>query len=141
MNEGGTRKVRVIPCSGIGKVLGLMTREAALGVTETLLPECTETVCLALLVTGDPEAVRKVREGPCITVDGCPKMCAMKNVERSGGTVALGVRAHDAVKRHRGGQFGTPTELTADGWVVVDEMAAEIAERARGLLSEEVSHG
>ncbi len=139
MSEGGPR-VRVIPCSGVGKVLGLMTREAALAVTDRVLPECTQTVCLALLVTGDPGAVAGVREGPCITVDGCPKMCAQKNVQQAGGTVALVVRAHDAIKRHRGGQFGTPTEITGEGWAVVDEMAAEIADRARGLLSERMNH-
>ena len=50
-------KVKIIPCSGIGKVLGLIARESALKVTGELLPEDTERLCLAHIVTGDEEIV------------------------------------------------------------------------------------
>ena len=69
--------VLVIPCSGIGKVHGLVGREATYSALE-LLPSRAETVCLALLVTGDPETQRKVQARPSITVDGCPKLCARR---------------------------------------------------------------
>ncbi len=68
----------VIPCSGIGKVQGLISREAVYRVLDTLPPPGTETVCLALLVTGDSETIKKVRDCPCITIDGCPKLCAKR---------------------------------------------------------------
>ena len=68
----------MIPCSGIGKVHGLISREAVYQVTDELLPGQADTVCLALLVTGDPETRQKVQETPCITVDGCPKLCARR---------------------------------------------------------------
>ncbi len=142
MNPNDQRQgLLVIPCSGVGKVLGLMSREAAYRVTDTLLPGQADTVCLALLVSGDPEALGKVRDRPCVTVDGCQKLCALKNVERAGGKVALRVRVYDNLKRFRGGQFGTATTLSADGWKVVDEIAAEIVDKTRGLVGEEVCHG
>lgn len=72
-------KIKVIPCSGIGKVYGLIAREAALQVTNKLLPENTETVCLAHIVTGDDDAKSKIEGQACVTLDGCPKMCAAKN--------------------------------------------------------------
>ena len=131
------RQVLVIPCSGIGKVHGLISREVAYRVTDALMPRQVDTVCLALLVTGDPEAREKVGRHPCITVDGCPKVCAQKNVELSGGKVAEGVRVHDTFKRHRGGQFGSPTALSEEGWAVVDEIAAEVIEAARHATREE----
>ena len=120
-------QVLVIPCSGMGKVHGLISREAANQVTDTLMPGQSDTVCLALLVTGDPATREKVQNHPCITVDGCPKLCAKKNVELSGGNVALGVRVYDTLKRHRGAQFGSPTSLSDEGWAAADEIAAEIA--------------
>jgi len=40
-------KVKVIPCSGIGKVFGLMSREAALKTVLEFCPEKSETVCIA----------------------------------------------------------------------------------------------
>jgi uncharacterized metal-binding protein len=126
--------VLVIPCSGIGKVHGLVSREVVYRVTDNLLPEKSDTVCLALLVTGDEETRQKVRSQPCITVDGCPKLCAQKNVELSGGKIAKTVRVYDAMKRHRGAQFGNATSLSEEGWAVVDEIAAEISESAKNLL-------
>ena len=68
-------QVLVIPCSGIGKVHGLVSREATYSALEAL-PGQTDTVCLALLVQGDPETRERVRRLPSITVDGCPKLCA-----------------------------------------------------------------
>lgn len=118
----------VIPCSGVGKVHGLISREAVCHVIDRLLPEQAETVCLALLVAGDLEATAKVHCMPCITLDGCPKLCAMKNVELSGGFVSKGIRVYDFMKRHRGANFGTATALSDQGWNVVEEIAAEVAE-------------
>ena len=75
-DQNAQNEVLVIPCSGIGKVHGLMSREAVYHVIDKLLPDQAGTVCLALLVTGDPETRRKVQETPCLTLDGCPKLCA-----------------------------------------------------------------
>lgn len=132
-NDLQAEQVLVIPCSGIGKVHGLISREVVYRVTDTLMPGQADTVCLALLVTGDAKTRQKVRKRPCITVDGCPKLCAQKNVELSGGTIARGVRVYDALKQHRGREFGSPTALGEDGWAVVDEIAGQIAETARNI--------
>ncbi len=125
-----SQKVLVIPCSGVGKVHGLMSREAVYHVTDDLLAGRANTVCLALLVSGDAETTQKVQHIPCITVDGCPKLCAMKNVELSGGKIAKGIRVYDAMKRHRGANFGTATALSEEGGAVVKELAAEVAQVA-----------
>ena len=134
-NQNAEPQVLVVPCSGIGKVQGLLSREAAYKVTDELLSGRSDTVCLALLVSGDADTRAKVRKHFCITVDGCPKLCAEKNVELSGGKVALGIRVYDALKRHRGAQFGSPTTLSDAGWAAADEIAAEIAETARQRIA------
>ena len=123
-------KVKVIPCSGIGKALGLIAREAALQVTGRLSPDTTETVCLAHLVTGDDTAVRKVKGCDCITIDGCPALCAAKSVEQAGGMVKAKYRAIDEMRNHKGKDAGTASALTADGWQIVDEFAGKIAAKA-----------
>ena len=122
-----TQAILVIPCSGVGRVHGLISREAVYHVTDNLLPGQADTVCLALLVTGDAETAQKVQQTPCITLDGCPKLCALKNVELSGGKVAKGIRVYDVMKRHRGANFGSATALSEEGWAVVEELAAEVA--------------
>lgn len=116
-------KIKLIPCSGIGKVYGLMAREAILKVSNELMPEETEAVCLAHIVTGEDDAKEKVVCFTCVTMDGCPKMCAAKNVAFVGGNVVKEFKSIDAMKEHRGVDAGTATYLTDDGWQIVDELA------------------
>jgi uncharacterized metal-binding protein len=132
-----TGGVLIIPCSGIGKVHGLMAREATYRVVEDLEPQASRTLCLALLVKGDEEAMTAVRTRPCITIDGCPKLCSCKNVELAGGRVVESVRVVDAFKGHKGAQPGTATELEHDGWTITEEIAQRIAARVRGLCGGE----
>jgi uncharacterized metal-binding protein len=130
-NNHQIREVLVVPCSGIGKVHGLISREAVYRVTDKLLPRQADTVCLALLVTRDSETRQNVQQTPCITLDGCPKLCAYNNVELAGGKIAKGIRVYDAMKRHRGENFGSATALSEAGWTVVEELAAEVAQTAK----------
>ncbi|MCX6243428.1 MAG: hypothetical protein NTU98_01880 [Bacteroidetes bacterium] len=123
------RKVKVVPCSGIGKVYGLMAREAVLEAVFDLCPEKSETVCLGYIVTGDKEVKERIEGFDCITVDGCPKMCAAKNVSMAGGIVIEEIKVLETVKEHKGKKFGSPTQLDADGEAVTSEIAAKIARK------------
>ena len=49
-------KIAIVPCSGIGKAYGTVSREAAYAVTEDLCPETTQLVALSRLVLGDETA-------------------------------------------------------------------------------------
>jgi uncharacterized metal-binding protein len=138
-NEGIGNPVLVIPCSGIGKVHGLISREATYLVTDELAPAQTDTLCLALLVKGDPDAVAAVRNHACITIDGCAKACAEKNVEMAGGRVAKAFQVAASFKNHRGAQPGNASALTDDGWAITREIAeAAASDAARLFAGEEV---
>ncbi|WP_392889298.1 putative zinc-binding protein [Eubacterium limosum] len=130
-------KVKIIPCSGIGKVLGLIARESALKVTGELLPETTESMCLAHIVTGDDEVVAKIEGQPCITIDGCAKCCAQKSVEAAGGNIRNKHRVIDFMKPHRGEEHGTGTCLSEDGWRFADELAGVMADEAKAVMEGE----
>jgi len=129
-------KVKVIPCSGIGKVYGLMAREAALKVTNELKPDETETVCLAHIVTGDADAKEKIEGYSCITIDGCPMLCAAKSVELEGGIVKAQYRTVDEMKKHRGVDPGTATALSEDGWKIIDELCEKICVNVDEIIKE-----
>ncbi len=124
----------VVPCSGIGKIYGLIAREAVLKTVLELCPEKSETVCLAYIVTGDKEVKDKIEGVDCITVDGCPKMCASKNVTISGGIVIEEIKVLDTVKNHKGKKFGSPTQLNDDGEAVISEIAAMIANKINEIM-------
>ena len=48
-----TRQVVIVPCSGIGKTYGTVSREAAYEVVEDLRPQTSQLVPLSLLVLGE----------------------------------------------------------------------------------------
>ena len=75
MNTDKTRVV-VVPCSGIGKPFGTVSREAAYELCEELRPGSTRLLALAKLVLGEPEARELITRHPAVTIDGCKQMCA-----------------------------------------------------------------
>jgi|WetSurMetagenome_2_1015567.scaffolds.fasta_scaffold64218_2 uncharacterized metal-binding protein len=131
--ETETEKVLVFACSGVGKVHGLMSREAAYLVADELAPADTDVACLALLVKGDEETVAAVQARPCITIDGCGKACAKTNVEIAGGEVAQALQVGRFLTAHRGAQPGNGSELTDEGWSIAREIAEAAAEEASRL--------
>jgi len=128
-------KVLVIPCSGMGKVYGLIGRESALKTVKDC-PDEAKAMCLAYIVTGDEEIKDKIQGKRCITLDGCPAMCAAKSVELAGGIIEEKRRIVDTFRKHKGAKPGTATELTEEGWLIADEIAGEISDRVRELYKE-----
>ncbi|VBB06450.1 dgc [Lucifera butyrica] len=129
-------KVKVIPCSGMGKVYGLMAREAALYTVNRLCPDQAATMCLAYIVTGDAEAEAGIAHRPCITIDGCPKMCAAKSVSAMGGDIQEEFKVLDIMKEHKGVQPGTATALTDEGWAIVEKVAGRLGSRVQEISGE-----
>lgn len=129
-------KVKVMACSGMGKVYGLMAREAVLQTVTHLCPEQADTTCLAYIVTGDAEATAKIVGQPCITIDGCPAMCSAKSAEEMGGDIKARFKVLDVMRQHKGAKPGTATELTEEGWAIVDEIAAGLCAEVAQIQSE-----
>ena len=122
-----TRRVAVIPCSGIGKALGSVTREAAYELCEILRPDRTDLVALSKLVLGEELARERVRKNPAVTIDGCQQMCAAKLVKHSGGTVAREVAVFEVFRRYKELKPEGIAELNEPGKRLARALAAEIA--------------
>lgn len=126
MNEQSL--VAVIPCSGIGKPFGTVSREAAYELCENLRPNETTLVALSKLVLGDPDAQQRVRSNPAVTIDGCKLMCASKLVKHSGGTVAREVSVLDVFRRYKDLKPEGIAELNDAGKELARVIAAEVAD-------------
>jgi uncharacterized metal-binding protein len=125
-------KYIIIPCSGIGKALGTITRRATYIVTEELLPNDTDSICLPLLTIEDEETVRKIRENPCITLDGCVAQCAKKNVEHHHGKLEGGIRILDVIKENSKLKPGTVLDIGPDG----EKLARKTAEKVVKIIGD-----
>ena len=126
-DTGEQRKVVIVPCSGIGKTYGSVSREAAYIVTEDIKPDETLLVALSMLVLGDEVARQAVSRNPCITIDGCKLACATKMVQESGGKVAQDFAVLDAYRRHKQYKPQGIAELNEGGLQLASALADEIA--------------
>ena len=131
------RRVMLVPCSGLGKSLGTVSREAAYEVLEDLRPDETGLAPLSLLVLGDEETRAAVVENAAVAIDGCKLACASKMVEESGGTVARGFAVLDAYRRHRDFRPRGIAELNEGGKKLAHALAEEIAEAVDDLSKDE----
>ncbi len=125
MSEPG--KIAIVPCSGVGKSYGTVTRTAAHLVTEQLRPGATTLVALAPLVLGDEAARAVVSACPALAIDGCQLACATKMVQASGGTVARTFTVLDTYRRHRDLKPQGIAELNENGLRLARVLAEEIA--------------
>ncbi len=128
-------KVVIVPCSGIGKTYGTVSREAAYDVTGDLRPEKTELVALAMLVLGDESARAKIAACPAITIDGCKLACATKMVQESGGSVAKDYAVLDVYRRYKQFKPQGIAELNEGGQQLAHALAQEIAGDVDRLLA------
>ncbi len=131
-------KVVIVPCSGIGKTYGAVSREAAYEVTEDARPADTQLVALSLLVLGDEDAKTAVAGSQAITIDGCKLACAAKMVRQSGGTVAHEFAVLDVYRRYKQFKPQGIGQLNEGGLQLAHALAQEIAEVVEDVAG---SHG
>ena len=127
-------RIVVVPCSGIGKALGSVSREATYEVVENLRKGVTDTTCLALIVSGDEETLQLVKNNRCIAVDGCPLQCAAKNLKLAGGDLAASFRVVDTLRENRKLKPRSVTFLDHDGQELANLLAEQVAEKVDELL-------
>jgi uncharacterized metal-binding protein len=126
--ETQSQKVVIVPCSGIGKTYGSVSREAAFELVEDLRADETKLVALSLLVLGDEDSRAAVKGSPAITIDGCKLACAKKMVQESGGTVARDISVLDVYRRYKQFKPQGIAELNEGGQNLASALAAELAE-------------
>ena len=135
------QRVVVVPCSGIGKPFGTVSREAAYELCENLRPDDTKLVALAKLVLGDPAAREAVAQNSTVTIDGCKHMCAAAMVKQSGGTVAHEVAVLDVFRQYKDLKPEGIAELNEAGQKLARVLAEEVAERLDGIRSSTTGKG
>lgn len=135
--DKATKKVVVLPCSGIGKAYGTLARETAYELAERVRPGVATLTCLPLLVINDPAARQLVLENPVITIDGCPKDCAKKSVQALGKEPAVTYQAVRFYTAHKDLKPEGVAQLNEAGQKLAKITADELAETVDRLAAEE----
>ena len=132
-----SHRIVIVPCSGIGKTYGTVSREAAYAVTEEFRPENTRLIALSKLVLGDDEARSIIADNPSITIDGCKLACATKMVQESGGRVARDYAVLDVYRRYKQYKPQGIAELNESGEQLAQALAGEIAQVIDEIIAED----
>jgi len=127
-NHKNTRKVTIVPCSGIGKTYGTVSRLAAYEVVEDLRPDSAQLVPLSLLVLGDEDTRATLQGSQTVTIDGCKLACARKMVAECGGVVAQDFAVLDVYRRYKQFKPDGIAELNEGGQKLARALAEEVAQ-------------
>ena len=132
-------KAAVLPCTGVGQVIGTIARQAAYRVCEDERPDATVLLCLPALVKGVQEDIDMVRDCPVVVIEGCRERCATHALSVQGGQPAAEVFIPEVMKG-KGLKIRREArrELTGPELAVVELVAeAARAEVDRALADEE----
>jgi uncharacterized metal-binding protein len=131
------KKVVIVPCSGIGKSYGTVSRCAAYQVTDEDRPLDTSLLPLSLLIMGDEQTRQQLSSCQAITIDGCKLACATKMVEECGAIVARNFAVLDVYRRYREFKPQGIAELNEGGEKLARALAIEIDQVVDELTGKE----
>ena len=131
------QKIVILPCSGIGKAYGEIARQAVFKLADEEKPGTVATTCLGLVMIRDPETMELLDDSYIITVDGCGKDCAKKNVEASQHTVNSAVRTIEVFKEHKDLKPEGVLNLGEPGAKLADYLAVKLGNQVDCLEKEE----
>jgi uncharacterized metal-binding protein len=141
-NQNNSHKITVVPCSGIGKTYGTVSRLAAYELVDDLCSDSTQLVPLSLLVLGDEETRAKIEANQVITIDGCKLACAKNMVAECGGEVIQDFSVLDTYRRYKQYKPAGISELNEGGCNLANALAKEVAQVVSQLMDEKGgSHG
>ena len=124
-------KVAVLPCTGIGQVVGTIARQAAYRVVEDLRPEATVLLCLPALVRGVQEDLDMVADCPVVVIEGCKERCASHALSTRGGRPAAVVFIPEAMK-------GSSLKIRREARRSLTEAENAVVELVAGRVAAEV---
>jgi uncharacterized metal-binding protein len=125
-------KINIVPCSGIGKAFGSVSRLAAYYITEDDHPSDSKLVPLALLVLGDKDTNETVLANPSITIDGCKLQCARKMIGECGGHIAKDLVVLDVYREHPDMKPSGVAELNEAG----EKLARALADKVDSIIDQ-----
>ena len=113
-------RIAVLPCTGVGQVVGTIARQAAYRVCDDKRPEDTVLVCLPALVKGVEEDIDMIRICPVIAIEGCQECCATHALTLRGGKASATV--------------SVPKVMRGKGLKIKREARSELTESERAVV-------
>ena len=137
MKKMSEKRVYIIPCSGIGKVFGSISRETAYIVVNELAKGKAVLECLPLIVKGKKKVIDTLKLNKVIAIDGCPLKCSFNNLMENVGNVDAQFMTTDIVKENRDLRPETSIMPIGENTKILSKKLAEkVAQKVDDLLKQ-----
>lgn len=117
-----SKSFAVLPCNGLDKCAGCISREIALKIAEK---SKSEIICPVLYRVADARYNKLAQEKPLLVIDGCQTRCASKLASEKGLKVAQKVTVAEEAK-NRGVEIGNTLKLGEKELELVERIADEL---------------
>ena len=131
-------KVAVLACSGIGRLVSTIVRQAAYMLRQDR-PDNVVLVSSGSLTGDVPDALEMARKYPLIVIDGCRPRCASALARGKGIEPAATIWVADVVARHKLSLAGENRQALGEkGHAVARKLADEALEKIDLIIAEDM---
>jgi uncharacterized metal-binding protein len=130
-------KVAVLGCSGIGRLVSTVVRQAVYMIAQDR-PDQVAVVSSGSLTGNVPEALAKARQYPLIVIDGCRPKCATAIAQGKGLDIAAAIWVAEVAAKHKLSIAGDKrTGLSEKGMALARAVADEAIQKIDLIVAEE----
>jgi len=130
-----SKKFAVLPCNGLDKCAGSVTREIAVKLSEKT---GSEIICPVFYRVADTRYNKLARENPLLVLDGCATRCASKLAAEKGLKIAERLNINDTAKEENI-TLGSGLILTAEAQTLVERVITKLMSAAENTVEDQGS--
>ena len=131
-----SKKYAILPCNGLDRRAGVLTREIAVQLAEKT---GSEVICPVLYRVADTRYNKTAREMPLLILDGCATRCATRLAAEKGLKIADRLSVTDFAKEENIA-LGSGLSLDAQARELVDRAIAKLLNATDAIESNQESH-
>jgi uncharacterized metal-binding protein len=125
-------KIKVAPCTGMGKVLATVARVGALLATDEGKSDELELICTPCVAAGLPREIERIKGADVIVIDGCIDECCRKIFEENGSNIIADIKVWEVLRENKDLKPESRVKLGPKGMALAEKVAEKIkAEAAR----------
>jgi uncharacterized metal-binding protein len=128
-----TEKIKVAPCTGMGKILATVARIGALLATDEGKSEDLELICTPCVAAGLDREVEKINGEDLIVIDGCIDECCRKIFEEKGANVVADIKVWEVLRENKELKPESRVKLGPKGMALAKKVAEKVKEEAANL--------
>jgi len=128
-----TEKIKVAPCTGMGKILATVARVGALLATDEGKSEDLELICTPCVAAGLQREIERITGEDLIIIDGCIDECCRKIFEKNGANIVADIKVWEVLRENKELKPESRVKLGPKGMALAKKVAEKVKAAAADL--------